>query len=1387
MEKSLVSIEKALGSAEKAGKAASPFASLASSLSLLIGAASSKSFNEKKADSVLNFSKGLISVVNTVDEGKAKSFTRFTESFSKSMETMVELMSPIRLLKLSLAAKVLFEGKKPLLKRIAEGISNSFEGVDTKKVKQGSEALKMMGEGLLSLTKAMKSLILIGIAAPLVLMGALVTRGVIALFTSLGKKAKEIEDGGKAIRYLGRGLLYMAAGIAAMVLVTLVASPKAIIGAIAIIALFALTFYTLGKAAPSIMRGVRALAYMGLALFGFTMGLATYMLAMLVIPPLLIVQGIATIAGFAVVFALLGIDKVSQAVAQGALLLIGMAVALFLFSGGLMIYGLALKLFTWESMLMGAALIAEIGLAMAILGRFSKQISSGAIVMAEMGIGLAFFSVGLLIFGLAVKLFDLESILIGAGLIVGIGLATSIVGYLAQYITPGALALAEMGIGLAFFSVGVLIFGLAVKLFDLETILIGTGLIVGFGLAMALIGTVAAYVAPGAIVVAAMGIALTYFSVGVILFGLAVKGIIALFADDPQQGIIVAAGVLLGLGLAFAAIGLLAAPIMLGAESMLMVGVSLIFVSVGIIIFALAIKALTALFDDLTEAGKIAGGILLGLGLAFSALGLMSPAIALGSVSAILIGVSLIIFSVGLMLFGLALKMLDKSGLIVKDGDSYTLKGISILSNLSIEISKVGLIAGLNPFFYLGINSSLMMAYSLTAIGIGLMAAAEALKNVPDMKKLTDAVFGDGGLVHSMAESFAKIGKKYGGFSALLGVDDVSMGVMVTKDFGEVLQELAGGIVAFADFTQFPVKVPDPKDPSRLVYTTVDIFGEIIPKLNANLPTLLSTLATTFAEIGSTFGGGDGWFGSDSPVQKGIDAVKGLGSVLSELAGGMVAFANFEEFPIQIPDPKDPSKLVYKAVNMFDVIPKIKTALVGDGMQIQGKLTPKSGILFALAEVFAEIGSKYEGDGFFSDNKVKAGVDAVQGIGSVVVDLAEGIVAFANMNRGLPNYDEKGKFNGTFTPFKVENIAANISKVLNSLPSAFANIDIKKMEAAQEKAEVAIPLANAISKIGKSLQDLMVEKSKDEKTNLLSTIGPSVSTIITAFSTMDLKKMEASKEKADLAADLAKAVSKVGKALQELMVDKGDKEKVNLLDIIGPSLSKFVDATNSLEIDSSKIANFNELSEVLIKLSKVGDSLKIFAESLAATGDSFKKFSSGFGTFSSQLEKFIRFEQAFSNLVRNQYTYKFDKFAESMGVLKSNVNAFDLEKLKFTDSLMKSLAVLSKQPEDIGKDIKDSIEKAFQALAKALEKMISEMKASNEATTAAVTAATTTTSAAASTAAAKPGAAKAATTSAPTPATTSTDITGLTRELNKLVVQLSSVIDAGEQKMRVKT
>jgi hypothetical protein len=1553
MEKSLSKIQESLNqTTEKAGKANSVLASLSSSLGAMLGAVSVAKITPEKSETVLGLAQGLVDIAKDIDSSKSKEFGEAMESIGVGLNELASVFSPVKLIKLSIGAKILFEGKNPLLKRIVTGMTNAFKDFSQGNMKEGVEAIEVLGKGLSSLTKSIARLALIALIAPLVLIGALTARAVVGLFVSLGKKDKQLREGGRAMKTIGFGLVALAAGMAAMALAVTVIGPAKILESIVVISAFALVFAVIGKVDRHIRKGAKALAYMGLGMIAFTMGLASLMLAIIIATPKLILEGILYIAAFGLVFALLGMAD--SKIAKGALVMIfGMSLGLFFFSGALMLFGMALMLYTWESMLMGAALITGLGLAFALIGKFDKQIMKGSLAMMEMGVGLAFFSVGVMIFGLAVKLWlsmfgdDLVTAgLMAGGLIIGLGLAVSLVGMwesgmltgIPMTISMGSMALAEMGIGLAIFSVGVMIYGLAVKLWmsmfgdDLVTAglmaggliaglgamtalvgmmspmviagsgalaamgvglslfsvgvmifggaiaflmnmfggdlltagLVAAGLILGLGTAVMLVGLMTPLILPGTASLAAMGIGLTLFSVGILAYGGSIRLLMAMFNNDLVTAGLGMAGIMVGLGLATSLMGLLVVPIVLGVVSLTTMGAGLLVFSVGLLAFAGAVSvAMAAVGADVDTLGDKVSSVLTGIAYAFSEMGLLIVPIVLGSVSLITMGAALLVAGVGLLAFGGALAMMNNQGLIIEGEDGETIKGLGVLGAVATAMAGVGWTFLTQPWTLLGIYSSIGMGVSLMSIGLGLTMAADALAKIPDMNGFVSQLFAEGtGLIPVMAEAFAAIGDKYSGgvlgfLAGLIGADPVSKGMRTIQGMGSALQEIAGGIAVFANFSEFPILAPDPSDPSKLVYSTVDIFSDVMPGIQKNLPPLLTALADVFATIGIAYGGTDGgWFtkGDSSPVRKGIDAVSGLGGILQEVAGGIAAFANFENFPVQVPDPSDPSKLAYQSVNLWDLIPKIKTTLLGDaspgggglimaladifaeignkyggteggwftaddpspvrkgidaisglgkeleavvgsvvkfanfdrfpvqtpdpddptrliyssvnlhdviplmtttlmgdgsvfggglimslanifaqigerygaeeggwfssgsespvrkgidaisglGKELEavvgsvvkfanfeqfpiqvpdpddpskliyksvnlfdvipkmttllagsfsitagGKWNKEDGLLMSLANIFASIGDKFGNEGFGSDNKVAMGIEAVQGVGKVLSDIAGGIIAFGDIERGIPIYDSKGNIK-EYKPFDMAKIQVTIKDVLTMIPKVFEGLDEKQFDKAQDVAKKAIPLADAIGKISESLQKLMQEDDKKSK-------------------------------------------------------------KKSVLGELGPALKQFIEDTKDLQIDDEKTKSLGKFATVLEKMSKSGKGLGEFADSLSKTAKALVAFTPAFDKFSTKLEKFQVFEQSFSNLVKNQSQYKFDQFAKSMGILKENVNAFNVENLKVTDSLMKSLAILSKSPDALGQQIKESIENAFETLVEALGKMIKEM------------------------------------------------------------------------------
>ncbi len=498
MEKSLSSIEKSLTGNSSSGKGNS-IGGISGSVSSLIDAVSSKKFDSKKANSITDFFKNILEISNKVDPTKSKGFSDFSRGFSSTIDSIVTVMNPKNLLKLEMGQKVLFGGKNPMLKRIVDGLSTSITNIDPEKMYTASKALKPLGEGLLSLTKALKAFVGIGLVAPLVLIGGLVVKGMISLFSNIGENEKKLAKGGKALIDLGKGLISFSAGLATFALVVAVGGPL-IIEAIGVIALVGLTFDILGKMKDSMKDGAQSIGLIGLGLFGFSIGLATYMLTVMSATPDIVRIGIALIGLFGLTFYTLG--KLGPAMAEGSKSMGWIGLGLFGLALGLGAYAMVLEMWTPEKALLGGILLVGLGTAFAILGKMSSQIIPGVLSMEGIGLSLISISVGILAFGASIKLLQMifgdelaSAGVIAGSILVGLGTAFALLGTMSGAIIPGVASMEGVAIALASISGGILAFGIAIKLLqtifpdDLGTAgIIAGSIIAGLGLAFGILG-----------------------------------------------------------------------------------------------------------------------------------------------------------------------------------------------------------------------------------------------------------------------------------------------------------------------------------------------------------------------------------------------------------------------------------------------------------------------------------------------------------------------------------------------------------------------------------------------------------------------------------------------------------------------------------------------------------------------------------------------------------------------------------------------------------------------------------------------------------------------------------------------------------------------------------
>jgi hypothetical protein len=826
-----------------------------------------------------------------------------------------------------------------------------------KKVVKAAEVLEIMGSSTLdfakSLAKSVIPLMIVDKLGGLNVLARVVTK-VSDIFTELGEK-KDAKKGAKTLQIMGdslqsfaKGLVFAAVASAVGILFT------PIIGAA--IGIMGFIFTMVGKRDKQIKKGAKAVDRMGDAMKSFAIGLAFFALtaALIIMAPVVLVGMVASLVLIGGAFALLGSKK------------------------------------------------------------FAKQIRKGAAAVALIGLGLIVFSVGLGIFRLATAGMGLMDVLIQSAVILGIGVATALVGKFGiSNILQGAAMLALNGIGLAIFSLGYVPFAAATKGMGLNDILVQSGILLGIGLVSTAIGALvgltagAAFLGPalfaaagGALLLLAPGLKamkeLNYSEQDAKDLATVLGGVAMAFSGvDPEAG---AFGMLKGLftrvmqsGAGLAAAGMYAAA-----------GYALQELSKGLTDFkavgfdeddskelAVALGAVSGAFAQAGGEPASPGGL---FGAVFG--NMFSPnAVERGIDSVMGAGDALNEVTKGLAAFldlkkayGLDNKAFEEGGYLnvaITDTLGFLSKAFATIGGMEVQ-------DGWGPFSW----DENLVEKGIDAVkgsGNALKDVTTGLKSFLDLQNeygLTTESFKEGGYLNVaitdtlgfLSKAFATIGGMevqdgWGPFS--WDENLVEKGVDAVKGAGTELTNIANGLKTFQELIDAGVDWDALAD---AVTNTLTFVGD------------------AFAVIGGKEEE-DGWFifsWDENLVEKGIDAVAGAGTELTNIATGLKTFQEMIDAGV------DWDKL-------GDAVTKSLT-FVGDA--------------------FAVIGGKEEEDGWFifswDENLVQKGVENVQGAGTELSSIAEGLKAFS---------DEDIDF---------KTIGETVSFVLTTVGDAFASIGAGK-------------------------------------------------------------------------------------------------------------------------------------------------------------------------------------------------------------------------------------------------------------------------------------------------------------------------------------------------------
>lgn len=783
------------------------------------------------------------------------------------------------------------------------GITVDGKQVDQDKLKEGANAIKMLGGGAASLAMGLLTFMLV----PKGVITKFVTtiEDLMAAFDKID--IKKVEKGSQAFQIIAGSIGQFARGLA---LAGLLFIPAMIGVGLVILAtrLLLPTFQMLGDSEKNVDKGAQTLSLMGGALISFAKGLV--------------------------------------------LAAIGSAIGI-LFTPVIVL-----------SMLL-------IGGAFAFLGKFDKTIENGARTLKRVGQALIFFSMGLVVFALASMFILMNPVILMAmvGTLVLIGGTFAILGIFDKSIRKGALAIFVMSISLVIFSIGYLIFASITKDITLEQIGIQAALLGGAGLAFALLGKMFGQILPGSLAIASIGIGLLIFSLGYLPFAAVTK-------DITLEQIGIQSGILLALGLEFAAAGVGSLFILAGAGAYAAVGIALLLLAPGLA----AIKAVDFTQEDSTKLVTMLSGVksaFLGGSDAnegfFSKIG--------GAITGAIDSVRMIEAAAGFIAAGVALKTLSWGLNAFKEvgwSDEMSKKLVVMLNGVTTAFALAGSSEQVPSSSFFG----QMFGFKRTAVEEGInsvLGAGRALKDIAGGLQAFQALIDSGvnfgqpdkngryekgtlgyavvNTVGFINEAFAAVAEQgnveAGGiFGSLFGIkkNKVAEGIDAVKGAGAELTGIANGLKTFQELVDSGINW--------------DNLGYAIKRS-------LGFVSEAFAAIGGNEEK-DGWFifeWDENKVAKGVEAVKGAGDELTKIATGLKTYQD----------------MVEKNINWDTLGYAVKTSLTFVG------------------DAFAMIGGKEETDSAFfgliewDENLVQKGIENVKGAGDELLNIAKGLQAFADL------------------------------------------------------------------------------------------------------------------------------------------------------------------------------------------------------------------------------------------------------------------------------------------------------------------------------------------------------------------------------------------------------
>ena len=378
----------------------------------------------------------------------------------------------------------------------------------------------------------------------------------------------------------------------------------------------------------------------------------------------------------------------------------------------------------------------------------------------------------------------------------------------------------------------------------------------------------------------------------------------------------------------------------------------------------------------------------------------------------------------------------------------------------------------------------------------------------------------------------------------------------------------------------------------------------------------------------------------NSPVADGISSVQGMGGALTGIAKGFQSMANLN-FPVEWDKEGNPIKF-----ETIDIATNLPLVMANTWMIVNG-----------LSGVFGELGKNPDAQskGWFGKSTIQKGIDLVTGIGTPLVNLAQGVQNMANL-KFPTGFDKDGKATG--------------------------------YETLGSPADLMTKVTGNTKLLIRALVEVFTEIGQEQGSN-------------DGYYWWSASSFEKGR---DIVASIADPYKKLGEALKEVIGSVGKLDTAKFAGKMSDILKVFVGAGQ--EDTTTKELNFKKL--YVNALGSSFEKMKTAVPAIVKAANTFdkKKGTAFFSALMGPTDEGKRSEGYNSQkILWNAIGHSMVQTSESMPGISKAINSMDLAKLTEARTMFEALAVLSDggEPTDILAQMGESLEEAMQNLANILQ------------------------------------------------------------------------------------